>query len=212
MGVGAQWMLLRGAWGALPHAAAVAGGMHWWSGGPRELEGLRVRGWVPTVAPPALLWCHHRPGVLVLEGGWAGRIWGLGLLQSHHFALDLKQLLLDVAEEVLDTGIFRRPDCVTAHAALTINAYPRGDASGSLLGFGLGPSRPPGVKVLHARPAVIAGRAYWLIDHKRGCRCGRRCPGTTLPGWRLCGISGPCGRVTPGRLLMLLLSGSTRCS
>ena len=87
----------------------------------------------------------------------------MGLLQSHHFALDLKQLLLDVAEEVLDTGVFRRLDCVTAHAALTINAYPRGDAPASLLGFGLGPSGPPGVEVLHARPAVIAGRAYWLI-------------------------------------------------
>jgi hypothetical protein len=119
-------------------------GMCWGRGGPGELEGLRVCGRIPTLAPSALLRRHHRLGVLVLEGGWAGRIWGLGLLQSHHFALHLEQLLLDVAEEVLDTGVFRRLDCVTAHAALTINAYPRGDASGSLLGFGLGPSRPSG--------------------------------------------------------------------
>jgi hypothetical protein len=91
------------------------------------------------------------------------RICGLRVLQPLHFSFKSKQLLLDVEEQVLDAQCIRRLDCVTAHAALTINAYPRGGAPGSLLGFGLGPSGPPGVEVLHARPAVIAGRAYWLI-------------------------------------------------
>ena len=147
-------------------------GMRWERGGPGELEGLRVCGWVPTAVPSALLRRHHRPGVLVLEGGWAGRIWGLGLLQSHHFALDLKQPLLDFAEEVLDTGFCRRLDCVAAHAMLGISMYPRGTCGpGTAHRFWPAHcSPPPPVEILRAGPAFMARRAYELIVHLVGLR------------------------------------------
>lgn len=56
-------------------------------------------------------------------------------------------------------------DGVSAHATLVISVNPQGCALGSLQRFRLVPCEPPGAKVLRARPAVIAGRAYDWISH-----------------------------------------------
>ena len=81
-------------------------------------------------------------------------------------ALDLSELLLDVADDVHDVAAEGcRIDRVPAHATLVISAYPRGAAASRLLGFWLAPCMPSRAKVLRAGPAAIAGRAYVLIDH-----------------------------------------------
>ena len=56
-------------------------------------------------------------------------------------------------------------DCVSTHAALVINAYPRIPSPGEVQGFRLAPCKPSRAKVLRAGLAVIARRAYELIGH-----------------------------------------------
>ena len=146
----------------------------------------------PLLVPPSPLRGHLGP-LIVVAWGW----WGVALLARWSFsggcpALHLRsyfvQVLLQGDDELLRLAcVVRRVDCVSAHATLVINVYPRRSAAGSVLGFGLAPSTPPGAKVLRAGLAVIARRAYVLLGHDDGVdRCLRRCPGAVPPGLRLC--------------------------
>ena len=120
-----------------------------------------------------------------IVGDWFGRFWGLGSLlgcEVAHLLTHHPQLLLHVGDDLHEVGD-GRIDCVPVHAALAISAYPRSSAPGTVLGFRRAPSRPPGAKVLRARLAVIARRAYGSIVHEVGdVGCLRRPPEAGPPG------------------------------
>ena len=99
-------------------------------------------------------------------GSWRGRgRRGRGLLLKS--LLQVLKLLLEVADEPQHprAGLLCRIDCVPVHAALVINAYPRGTAPGTVGGFWLAPPMPSRAKVLRARLPVIGRRAYGLTVH-----------------------------------------------
>ena len=90
------------------------------------------------------------------------------ICQLLHYALQCMQLALDGGQDVLDFCVppWDPPvDGVPGHALPMIGRYPRGGASGSLMGFRLAPITPSGAKVLRAGLAVIARRAYGSIVH-----------------------------------------------
>ena len=125
------------------------------------------------------------PWIVIAEDGRIGRFWGLGSMpgcEVPHLLAHHPQQLLHVGDDLHEVGD-GRVDCVPVHAALAISAYPRSSAPGTVLGFRRAPSRPPGAKVLRARLAVIARRAYGSIVHEDGdVGCLRRPPEAGPPG------------------------------
>ena len=138
---------------------------------------------------PAPSWPNHRPWVVVGD-------WGLGIGHCAlgrpllHLGPQHLELLLHVADGLHDIEIgwvSCRLDCVSAHAMLMINMYPR-DTIGSGTAHRLLRTlcSSPGAEVLRAGLAVIARHAYGLIDHHiRLPWWGRHCPGSVPPGWCL---------------------------
>lgn len=141
----------------------------------------------------------HRPRVVVGNGGWLRGL-VLRACPTTHLCLQCAQLLLDVADDLGHIHCWGcRIDYVAVHVLLAISRYPRGAAPSRLPSFRRAPCMPSGAKVLRARPAVIAGRAYGLIEHGFGLPVGclRRCPGSVPPGWRLCLLLSHPGRTAP---------------
>jgi hypothetical protein len=99
---------------------------------------------------------------------WLG-VTGLGLMsrygcQTFELGFQVAELLAHVADQVGEVvEVSLRLVCAPVRAPPSIGGYPRGTSSGAGREFRLVSRSPSGAKVLRAKPAVIAGRAYGLI-------------------------------------------------
>ena len=117
---------------------------------------------------PTAIGRNHGPRVVVGDGAWLRGL-VLRTCPPTHLCLEGAQLLLDVADDLGHIHCWGcRVDHMTAHVLLAISRYPQGAAPSQLPCFRRAPCMPSGAKVLRARPAVIAGRAFGSIAHVVG--------------------------------------------